>query len=47
LKERLGVPFRVDSEAPVDVAATVVALQSPEDPVAGVELLAAVQRLSA
>jgi GGDEF domain-containing protein len=47
LKERLRVPFRVDSEEPVSVQATIAAIQSPEDPVGGAELLTEVQLLMA
>jgi PAS domain S-box-containing protein len=43
VKERLSVPFRVDSELPVEVGAVVAYLESPEEPHSGSELLAAAQ----
>lgn len=46
VSERLGVPFRVDAESPVDVVATVSSLQSPEEPIGGAGLLAAVRALT-
>ncbi len=44
LRERLGVPFRVDTETPVDVEPTVSALQVPDKAVTATELLASVRR---
>ncbi|MGO8875778.1 MAG: diguanylate cyclase domain-containing protein [Acidimicrobiales bacterium] len=41
LRERLSVPFRVDADSPVDVAAAVSSLQSREESVSGASLLAA------
>jgi GGDEF domain-containing protein len=46
VSERLGVPFRVDAESTVDVVATVSSLQSPEEPIGGAGLLAAVRALT-
>jgi GGDEF domain-containing protein len=43
MRSRLGAPFRVDSESPVDVGVAIAVGQSPENPVAGSELLASVQ----
>lgn len=44
LRERLGVPFRVDTEIPIDVEPTVSALQVPEGAVSALDLLATVRR---
>jgi GGDEF domain-containing protein/PAS domain-containing protein len=43
MRTRLGAPFRVDTESPVDVGVAISVGQSPENPVAGSELLATVQ----
>jgi GGDEF domain-containing protein len=47
VKERLSVPFRVDSERPVEVGAVLAYLESPEEPHSGSELLAAAQAVMA
>jgi GGDEF domain-containing protein/PAS domain-containing protein len=42
MRVRLGAPFRVDTDSPVDVGVAISVGQSPENPVAGSELLATV-----
>lgn len=46
VQERLEVPFRVDSEPPLDVKATVTSLHSPSSPLGGAEFLAAIRSLT-
>jgi GGDEF domain-containing protein len=43
MRERLGTPFRVDTESPVHVGIAIAVEQSPETPIAGSVLLAAVK----
>jgi GGDEF domain-containing protein len=43
MRERLGTPFRVDTESPVNVGVAIAVGQSPESPIPGSALLAIVQ----
>jgi GGDEF domain-containing protein len=43
MRERLGTPFRVDTDSPVNVGVAIAVGQSPEIPIAGSALLALVQ----
>ncbi len=45
VQERLEVPFRVESEPPLDVKAVVTSLHSPSSPLGGAEFLAAMRSL--
>jgi len=47
MRSRLGAPFRVDTDSPVDVGAEVAVAESPEEPLAGSEFLASVMRVLA
>jgi GGDEF domain-containing protein len=47
MRARLGSPFRVDTDSPVDVGATVAVAETPEEPVAGREFLASVMKVLA